>query len=205
MFKLKIFFISFQNLLLTIAARNPSQKKLQNGFGRNSIITHHAHHNWNFPIRDYAASKQHLVITCILFDFPIQIKYCVFSNGCVCKRSPEVWSWLLFHLLKWDQKQEWLLVPCDHGELFHDFRKLKDFVLNLLSVNGIAERDIKLISDFKDMWKDPTESKYLTQCVEEHRRVFPGTSFNNKPMQLKIWIRVLTFIYYLILNWLIVK
>ena len=79
-------------------------------------------------------------------------------------------SWLIFHLLGLDKKQEWLQLKPKYWELFEDYRTLRDFVKNLQVVNESAERGIKMITDFKDVVRDEDHLQNVLQVVEEHRQ-----------------------------------
>ena len=92
-------------------------------------------------------------------------------------------SWLLFHLLKLKDKQQWLSVPSEFWPNFDDFNTAHNFVNNLQCINDSAERGIKLIGDFNSRSKDPEEREFLAQVVENHRKQFPGTSYNSNVIQ----------------------
>ena len=91
-------------------------------------------------------------------------------------------SWLLFHLLKLEKRQEWLSVPCNLWIHFEDFRIANEFVNTLISVNDCEERGIKLISDFQDCCYDPQERELLLQLVEERRSSVSIHDFNKESM-----------------------
>ena len=57
---------------------------------------------------------------------------------------------------------------------FSDYRKFRDFGLNLSVVNDIAEREIKLLSDFIERCRDEDQRQALLHVVEEHRNKFPS-------------------------------
>ena len=59
-------------------------------------------------------------------------------------------------------------------ELFADYRKLKNFILNVSVTNDLAERGIKLTTDFLHLCKDEDQLQALLQCVEQHRDLFPS-------------------------------
>ena len=82
-------------------------------------------------------------------------------------------SWLIFDLLGLTNSQEWLQTPCSLWDMFSDFRKFKEFCVNLTVVNDLAERGVYLISDFIGMCKDETQREALVQVVEHHRKLFP--------------------------------
>ena len=64
-------------------------------------------------------------------------------------------------------------LPVDMWDKFEDFRAFKDYVHNVKVVNDLAERGIKLVSDFISMTKDEEQVQALLQCVEHHRDLFP--------------------------------
>ena len=65
-------------------------------------------------------------------------------------------------------------LPPHTWEKFEDFRVFKEYVDNVKVVNDLAERGIKLISDFIHMAKDEEQVQALLQCVEHHRDLFPN-------------------------------
>ena len=81
-------------------------------------------------------------------------------------------SWLLFDLLGLDGVQEWLQTPPTMWEMFDDYRKLKDYVVNVCVVNDLAERGMHLITEFAGKCANPEERQALLQVVEEHRNQF---------------------------------
>ena len=83
-------------------------------------------------------------------------------------------SWLLFSLLHLEGSQEWLQTPVHMWKVFADFRKLDTFVLNVSVTNDLAERGIKLTSDFLHLCRDEEQLQALLQCVEHHRDMFPS-------------------------------
>ena len=92
-------------------------------------------------------------------------------------------SWLLFHLLKLNKRQEWMLVPCNLWILFEDYRVAKEFVDSLITVNDCAERGIKLIGDYKDSCFDKKERESLAQLVEQHRSNFSISNMSKEAMK----------------------
>ena len=83
-------------------------------------------------------------------------------------------SWLLFDLLQLEGTQEWLQTPVQMWSMFSDFRKLETFILNVSVTNDLAERGIKLTSDFLHLCRDETQLQAVLQCVENHREMFPS-------------------------------
>ena len=90
-------------------------------------------------------------------------------------------SWLLFNLLGLSKSQEWMQLPSHMWEKFEDYRAFKEYVDNVKVVNDLAERGIKLISDFIHMTKDEEQVQALLQCVEHHRDLFPN--YNKKTLE----------------------
>ena len=70
-------------------------------------------------------------------------------------------SWLLFSLLHLEGSQEWLQTPVHVWKVFADFRKLETFVLNVSVTNDLAERGIKLTSDFLHLCRDEEQLQSL--------------------------------------------
>ena len=82
-------------------------------------------------------------------------------------------SWLLFNLLKFsDEDMKWLDQPHTEWEAYPGYTKLFNFVNNMKVVNDIAERGIKLISDFANKCTDEQQRQSLLQVVEFHRNEF---------------------------------
>lgn len=91
-------------------------------------------------------------------------------------------SWLLFNLLKLDNSQlDWLQVPVKYWDKMESYKKIEKFVVNLEVVNDCAERDVKLITDFKDMVEDKDQLQCIFQVVEDHRQ---RVSFNGPKSSL---------------------
>lgn len=58
-----------------------------------------------------------------------------------------------------------------------DYNEGYDFCRNLLVVNDIAERGVKLITDFNQILSDGEEDKqYLLQVVTDYRRKYPDAN-----------------------------
>jgi len=82
-------------------------------------------------------------------------------------------SWLMFDLLGIDDDQEWLQTPVAMWDKFASYRKFCESANSLRVVNDLAERGIKLVSDFIHMCNDEKQRQALLQCVEEHRKLYP--------------------------------
>ena len=89
-------------------------------------------------------------------------------------------SWLIFDLLDLREAQEWLQTPVRMWEMFSDFRKFRDFVVNVSVVNDLAERGMHLITEFASKCENKEERQALLQVVEQHREQFPN--FNKKTL-----------------------
>ena len=85
-------------------------------------------------------------------------------------------SWLLFDLLGLQDCQEWLQTPVKMWDLFSDYRKFKEYVINVSVVNDLAERGMHLITEFASKCKNREEREAVLQVVEEHRKNFPDFS-----------------------------
>lgn len=81
-------------------------------------------------------------------------------------------SWLLFDLINISDF-EWLSKPYSEWESHNGYTKLCCFVKNCKVVNDIAERGIKLISDFAHKTHNEDQRQCLLQVVESHRNQFP--------------------------------
>ena len=99
-------------------------------------------------------------------------------NGSVPKLSSFVneKSWLLFDLLGLTGKQDWLQTPQEMWVMFTEYRKLKEYVLNVSVVNDLAERGMHLITEFASKCQNKEEREALLQVVEQHRKQFPDFS-----------------------------
>ena len=82
-------------------------------------------------------------------------------------------SWLLFDLLHMEGAQEWMQTPVKNWQMFAEFRKLEGFISNVSVTNDLAERGIKMTSDFLHLCRDEEQLQALLQGVEEHRDLFP--------------------------------
>ena len=83
-------------------------------------------------------------------------------------------SYLLFNLLKIEDLS-WLDAPVALWPCFPTYVKVRDFTLQLLTVNDGAERGIKLMQELIDKTKDEEELQYLAQCVTQHRKAIGHT------------------------------
>ena len=81
-------------------------------------------------------------------------------------------SWLLFDLLELKDSQEWLQTPPTMWEMFSDYRKLMEYLVNVSVVNDLAERGMHLITEFASKCEDKEERQALLQVVEQHRKEF---------------------------------
>ena len=84
-------------------------------------------------------------------------------------------SWLLFSILGLDHP-EWLQLSVSEWDQNPDYCKLRQFVSNVHVINDIAERGIKLITDFIGHCHDESQRQALLQVVESHREQFPDYS-----------------------------
>ena len=57
-------------------------------------------------------------------------------------------SWLLFDLLELKDSQEWLQTPPTMWEMFSDYRKLMEYLVNVSVVNDLVERGMQLSTEF---------------------------------------------------------
>ncbi len=63
--------------------------------------------------------------------------------------------------------------PVAMWDKFASYRKFCESANSLRVVNDLAERGIKLVSDFIHMCNDEKQRQALLQCVEEHRKLYP--------------------------------
>lgn len=66
---------------------------------------------------------------------------------------------------------------------FDAYIKAEKFVKNLLVVNDVAERGIKLIGDFMHNCKNEEDLDSLAQLVEFHRGQFTGRDLSKSLLQ----------------------
>ena len=80
---------------------------------------------------------------------------------------------MVFNLLEIDNT-EWLNKEHLHWENDDGFKRLKLFVLKVHVTNDLAERGVKLMSDFINTTENEAERQSLLQVVEFHRSQFPN-------------------------------
>ncbi|KAK4003149.1 hypothetical protein OUZ56_004931 [Daphnia magna] len=91
-------------------------------------------------------------------------------------------SWLIFHLLRCTSKEiEWMQFESSHWEKFEDYRFLRDIINGMEVVNDSAEREVKLITDFRNVVHNEEQQQFLLQVVENHRQ---QVSLNGRKEQL---------------------
>ena len=71
-----------------------------------------------------------------------------------------------------------MLAPVDCWENMCGYKKIESIVRSFEVVNDCAEREVKLITDFKDTVTNPKDQEYLFQVIENHRQNFK--SFKTK-------------------------
>lgn len=79
-------------------------------------------------------------------------------------------SWLLFDLLKLNESQEWLKEPCDSWHQHKAYKKISNFVQNMVCTNDGAERSMHLIDEYIDKVRDENARQDLIQCVAHWRK-----------------------------------
>ena len=80
-------------------------------------------------------------------------------------------SHLLFDIL--NIRPDWLLDPVESWPENDDYQKALEYVANLKVANDVAERGVKMMSDFANViTTDPKQREYLLQAVEYNRRHF---------------------------------
>jgi len=73
-------------------------------------------------------------------------------------------TWLLFSILGLDHP-EWLQLSVSEWDQNPDYCKVRQFVSNVQVINDIAERGIKLITDFIGHCHDESQRQALLQVV----------------------------------------
>ena len=91
-------------------------------------------------------------------------------------------SWLVFDILGLTGAQDWLTIPAGLWENFLEFRKLKEFALNISVCNDIAERGVALITSYMNKVESEEQRQALLQVVEYHRELVK----NNNKSSLKL-------------------
>lgn len=67
--------------------------------------------------------------------------------------------------MKLNNSQNWLQLPLDYWNHFSDYRFARHYAIQLEVTNDCAEREVKLIGDFKDLTDDEEQRQYLLQVV----------------------------------------
>ena len=94
-------------------------------------------------------------------------------------------SWDFFTILR--VEADWLTWPLDKWEESEDYRKAWQFVTTVKVVNDVAERGIKLASDYvQSLTKDSEVRQKIFQAVEWHRR----KQVDTKKSTANCWIYV---------------
>ena len=79
----------------------------------------------------------------------------------------------LFMFDAFDFKKDWLNKPVHTWKNYESFQEMKNWVITLKVTNDLAERGVKLVSEFCDiLTKDSEDLQNLLQVVEQHRREF---------------------------------
>ena len=90
------------------------------------------------------------------------------------KLSDSVMDGSIFLFDKLNFSMEWLDKPVSSWNNYESFREMETWVKNLKVKNDVAERAIKLISDYANvLTKDSEDRKNLLQVVEKQRSDFP--------------------------------
>ena len=82
-------------------------------------------------------------------------------------------SWLLFDLLGLFGPQDWLITSPETWHEIPSYQALEGFAANVTVVNDVAERGVKLITDFIEKCEDEGQREALLQVVEDHRNTYP--------------------------------
>ena len=86
---------------------------------------------------------------------------------------------MIFTQLGIETSTDWLQTPCSMWPLFADYRKLEDFAKNISVTNDIAERGIRIITDFIDKSENEDQRRALLQVVENYRDQVPDLKKNS--------------------------
>ena len=82
-------------------------------------------------------------------------------------------SWLLFDLLGLLGPQDWLITSPETWHETPSYQAFEKFTASITVVNDVAERGVKLITDFIQRCEDEGQREALIQVVEEHRKIYP--------------------------------
>ena len=85
-------------------------------------------------------------------------------------------SWLVFDILGLTDSQDWLTVPASFWDNFLEFRKLREFCVNVSVCNDIAERGVALITAYINKAESEEQRQALLQVVEFHRALVTNTN-----------------------------
>ena len=79
----------------------------------------------------------------------------------------------LFMFDAFDLKKDWLNKPVHTWKNYESFQEMKNWVITLKVTNDLAERGVKLVSEFCDiLTKDSDDLQNLLQVVEQHHQEF---------------------------------
>ena len=104
---------------------------------------------------------------------PKKVKFPVLTPTTTIHSLISSMSWFPFDLLGLSPK--WLELPPSQWDQDPDYREMEKFARSVKLTNDIAERGVKLISDYSDkLTKDSDERKKLVMVVQNHRQAFPA-------------------------------
>ena len=102
---------------------------------------------------------------------PKKVKFPILTPATKIEHLITPISWFPFTLL--GLSHEWLKTPPSEWDNNSDFKEMKDFAQNVKLTNDVAERGVKLVSDYSDiLTTDSEERKRLVLAVQSHRREY---------------------------------
>ena len=84
-------------------------------------------------------------------------------------------SWLVFQLLHMEGPHDWLESSCSEWTNFQSYKRIEEFAQNISITNDIAERGVRLITDYLNKTNSEEQRQALLQTVEYYRALVPDT------------------------------
>ena len=108
------------------------------------------------------------------YPMPVPLTELSFDAALALKPSNFVDNESLFMFDAFDFKKDWLNKPVHTWKNNESFQEMENWVLTLKVTNDVAERGVKIVSEFCDiLTKDSEDLGNLLQVVEQHRREYP--------------------------------
>ena len=105
--------------------------------------------------------------------FSVPLAQLTLDAALALKLSDFVDNESLFMFDAFDLKKDWLNKPVHTWKNYESFQEMKNWVITLKVTNDLAERGVKLVSEFCDiLTKDSEDLQNLLQVVEQHHQEF---------------------------------